>query len=74
MKKKNDSVRTGTAAMELGVTQATIISYLQKGYIKGFRLPSKKWLIEKSEIERLKKTGVQNIPEANESKKLKGVH
>ena len=74
MKKKNNSVRTGIAAIELGVTQPTIISYIQKGYIKGFKLPSKKWLIEKSEIARLKEAGAQNIPEAIESKKIKGVH
>lgn len=45
----------GQAARELGVHRDTIRSYLEKGHLDGFRLPTGRWRVYTASLDRLRR-------------------
>lgn len=45
----------GKAARDLGVHRDTVRTYLEKGYLEGFRLPSGRWRVYAESLERLRR-------------------
>jgi excisionase family DNA binding protein len=49
----SDALTTGAAAKPLGVTSETVRRWVRNGYIEGYRVGPRNYLVPRSEVERL---------------------